>query len=186
MDAKTKSALENQAFEAHALEAQSLASRLLLGELPEDERVKLEERCLDDAAFLEALAAAENDVVDSYVRNELDEVEREMFEKRYLASPRHRRRVDAAAAIAAKADDEVRQASEPAPFPTAEIATPFAVTRSRKKSNVFPIPLAIAAGLVLAMSGALAFTTWNLHRKVDALSADRASAEAKWKDAVAQ
>ncbi|HEV8266938.1 MAG TPA: hypothetical protein VGR00_01845 [Thermoanaerobaculia bacterium] len=179
MDAKSKPAVE--------LEAQALASRLLLGELPEDERVKLEERCLDDAAFFEALIAAENDLVDGYVRNELDEVEREMFEKRYLASPRHRRRVDAAAAIAAKADAELKQLNEPAPFPTAEIVLPFAAPRAEPpKRRTLAVPLAIAAGLFLAMSGTLAFTTWSLNRKVDALSAQRASAEAKWKEAVAQ
>jgi hypothetical protein len=73
--------------------------RYLLGMLPEVEAVALEQRYFSDPETFEQVWAAENDLVDDYVAGRLGAGERRLFTERYLASPRHRERVAAAAAL---------------------------------------------------------------------------------------
>jgi hypothetical protein len=73
--------------------------RYFLGDLPQEERVRLEDRYLVDVELFEELLAAENDLLDAYVRGELTEAERQQFEMEYLKSPERRDRVDFASAL---------------------------------------------------------------------------------------
>ncbi|HNU06416.1 MAG TPA: hypothetical protein PKO33_01540 [Pyrinomonadaceae bacterium] len=70
-----------------------------LGELPEAEQSAIEERFFSDAEFSEWLDEVEVDLIDSYVRDELDGRRRRDFETNYLVSENRRDRVRAAAAI---------------------------------------------------------------------------------------
>jgi hypothetical protein len=65
--------------------------KYLLGELPEEERERLEVRLLTDDSFYEALTALEDEVedelIDQYLDGELTEPERENFERILRNSP---------------------------------------------------------------------------------------------------
>ena len=78
--------------------------RYLLGELPETEAAALEERWFADEESFERAWESENRLVDDYVRGRLARAERGRFESHYLASPVHRRRVEAARRLLAAAD----------------------------------------------------------------------------------
>src|SRR3954467_11632978 len=72
----------------------------LLGQLTEAEQAKVEDRAFEDAGFLEALEAAEADLIDSYVRHELSPADRRSFESRFLNSAQRRSKVEFARALA--------------------------------------------------------------------------------------
>jgi hypothetical protein len=50
---------------------EELLTAYLLGELPEDRQLEVEERIFTDAAYLESLALRENLLIEQYRRNEL-------------------------------------------------------------------------------------------------------------------
>jgi len=73
--------------------------RYLLGRASPEERVDLENRYFSDASLFERLTEAENDLIDSYVRGELSDFDRQEFERQYLGSPQRRARVQFANAL---------------------------------------------------------------------------------------
>src|SRR5947207_12266493 len=81
------------------LEDENQVLRYLLGEMPDRERTDFEDRCFADDSFYQTVLAAEDDLIDSYVRGELAATARRLFEARYLASPRLSSRVDFARAL---------------------------------------------------------------------------------------
>lgn len=70
------------------------ALQYLLGELPEPEAVQFEEEYFNDDELFEETSALENELIDSFVRGELSEAERQQFEKGYLISPARRANVE--------------------------------------------------------------------------------------------
>ena len=66
---------------------EALARRYLLGTLPEDERQRVEDLYFSKPERFEELVAAENDLIDSYVRRALSSSEARLFESNYLSSP---------------------------------------------------------------------------------------------------
>jgi len=75
------------------------AIRYFFGELSEPELAAVEERFFTDEEFSEWLDEVETDLIDSYVRDELDASQRQKFEAKFLVSERRRSRVKAAAAL---------------------------------------------------------------------------------------
>jgi hypothetical protein len=73
--------------------------RYLLGDLAEEERVRVENQYLANGEVFEELLAVENDLLDSYVRGELTEDERKRFESKYLTSQERRNKVEFARAL---------------------------------------------------------------------------------------
>jgi len=71
----------------------------LLGQLPEEERSRLEEMFFSDDELFEQLLAIEDDLIDDYVRNELSRKQRKQFELYFLSSPQRRERVEFARAL---------------------------------------------------------------------------------------
>ncbi len=65
---------------------EDMMKRFLLGELPETERARLEERALCDEETSSLLGSVEDDLVDAYVLGELPARRRAAFERLYLAS----------------------------------------------------------------------------------------------------
>lgn len=65
----------------------------LLGRLPEDEAVRLDELSITDDSFALRLNDAENDLVDAYVRGELSGETQERFRSFYLSSPKRQEKV---------------------------------------------------------------------------------------------
>lgn len=78
---------------------EELISRYLLGELPEDQQVEIEDRAFSDKDYLASITAVENDLIDEYVRGELSTADRQRFETRFLASAERRKRVEFATAL---------------------------------------------------------------------------------------
>jgi hypothetical protein len=89
--------------------SETLMRRYLLGDSPLEERLYFENRYLADAEMFEELAAAENDLIDSYVRGDLTEDERQKFEALLLRSPQRREKVEFARALG-QVSDLARQA----------------------------------------------------------------------------
>jgi hypothetical protein len=72
---------------------ETLLVKYLLGDLSEEEQVRVEDRAFADADYRGALEAAEADLIDAYVRGELLPAERRGFERRFLVSPQRRKKV---------------------------------------------------------------------------------------------
>ena len=77
-----------------------LIVRYLLGDLPEDEQVQLEDRAFTDREYLRNIEDVENDLIDEYVRGALSETKRRQFEHRFLASAERQKKVEFARALA--------------------------------------------------------------------------------------
>src|SRR5215471_15615843 len=80
--------------------------RYLLGDLPETEQTAVEQEYFVDQERFEEVWATENDLVDRYVRGRLSRRERELFERNYLQSPKHRERVAISRKLLEAADSQ--------------------------------------------------------------------------------
>src|SRR3954471_23043773 len=87
----------------HPSDVQTL-TQYLLGSLPAAETERLDELSVTDDETAEALKSVENDLIDAYVQDELDEVARSQFKTHYLASAARRERVAFAWAFQAEAE----------------------------------------------------------------------------------
>ncbi len=105
----------------------------LLGSLPEDETEKLDQLSIEDDEFSWRLAAAENDLVDAYVRGELPAATAELFQTHYLATARRRAKVRFAEMLAKGHDRKV--------------AAPV------RRPSIWRWGLALAASVVVMASG---------------------------------
>src|SRR5262245_55313312 len=92
---------------------EKLLIRYLLGNLLEEQRLRIEGGFLSDDQRYERLLALENELFYDYAQNKLSSGEREQFEKQFLSSEQNRMRVLIASALA-------RKMSESASFETTE------------------------------------------------------------------
>jgi len=74
----------------HLLEEDLLLKRFLLAELSQDEQSEVEERLFSDPEYFSQFRAAEDDLIDEYLYGDLDENERERFERYFLITPERR------------------------------------------------------------------------------------------------
>ena len=81
------------------LNSEKLIAQYLLGDLPEEQQVEVEDRAFQDQEYLASITAVENDLIDEYVRDEMPENVRRKFENRFLASAERRKRVEFAKAL---------------------------------------------------------------------------------------
>jgi hypothetical protein len=79
---------------------ESVMRKYLLGDLPAEERTRVEDEYFADADRFEELVGAENDLIDAYVRGTLSDSERRQFEQHYANRPERRGRIDFAKALA--------------------------------------------------------------------------------------
>jgi hypothetical protein len=79
---------------------EELIARYLLGELSEEEQVRLEDLAFSDREFLQEILAVESDLIDEYARGELSDSRRRQFESRFLTSAERRQKVEFARAFA--------------------------------------------------------------------------------------
>jgi anti-sigma factor RsiW len=82
------------------LNSEQLIARYLLGELPEEQQVEIEDRAFSDQEFMASITSVENDLIDEYVRGEMSDTDRRRFESRFLPSESRRKRVEFARALA--------------------------------------------------------------------------------------
>lgn len=78
------------------------AIRYFLGEISETELAAVEERFFADEEFSAWLDEVETDLIDSYVRDELDFSQKKRFEQNFLVSERRQARVKTAAVLLEK------------------------------------------------------------------------------------
>lgn len=127
--------------------SEKLIAQYLLGELPEEQQVGIEDRAFQDKDYLAAITAVENDLIDEYVRNELSEAERRRFESRFLASAERRKRVAFAKALSGVAVE--------APVPVlAPAASSWREWLDAFFRGLNPVPrFAMAAAMLLLLVG---------------------------------
>jgi hypothetical protein len=90
--------------------------RYLLNELSEEDQTHFEDAYLVDGSLFDQLRAVEDELIEDYVRGNLSDRERRLFERHYLASEQRRARVEAARQLvhvcslqsAVQADTEAR------------------------------------------------------------------------------
>lgn len=70
-----------------------LMMRYLLGDISDEEQVRLEEQYFVDDTVFEQLSAFEDELIDGYVRGELAEPQRKQFELHFLNSAQRRRKL---------------------------------------------------------------------------------------------
>jgi anti-sigma factor RsiW len=73
---------------------EDLIVRYLLGDLPEERLTEIEDRAFRDPEYLQEILAVESDLIDGYVRNELSDSERRLFQSRFLVSAERRQKVE--------------------------------------------------------------------------------------------
>jgi hypothetical protein len=135
----------------------------LLGLLPSDAAERLDEASIADDEVAARLRAAEDDLVDAYVRGTLIGETRAHFESHYLSSPRRRERVASARRFVRAVDRAARQA-------------PADDRPGRGGSRLVPI-LAIAAALSLVATGALLVQNVRLGRGLSVAKNERAATD---------
>ena len=91
--------MEDGAFE------ETVVIRYLLGDLPEEAQVSLEDRAFSDPEFMRVIEAVETDLIDSYVRDEMRPQEKRQFEGRFLSSPERRKKIEFARALVKVSSD---------------------------------------------------------------------------------
>jgi len=142
---------------------QNFLVQYLLGLLPEAESERPDELSITDDSFAAKLEAAENDLVDAYVRDELTGERLEQFRKHYLASPARREKVKFALAL--------QEFGEPTALPAVE-ARPMDPGSAKRGwlAGIFTMPafqsgLAVATIVLLLLGGWLLFDNLRLRRQ---------------------
>ncbi len=162
--------MENGSFD------ERVAVRYLLGDLPEDLLVQVENRAFSDPEYLRVVEAVEADLIDSYVRGELQASERRQFEVRFLASPARRKKVEFARAWA-------RVASESQAADNTEMARSGVPRRSwrdalarlvRGPVPAFQFAMGVVAVVLVSVISWQAVQTTRLRGRVGELEAERA------------
>ncbi|HET9282792.1 MAG TPA: hypothetical protein VFR24_12590 [Candidatus Angelobacter sp.] len=92
-----------------------LLTRYLLGDLPAEQAEQLDELSVVDDEFAWRLNGVENELVDGFVRGELEGETLQKFQSVYLASPRRRQKVEFAAGLFELEKRTALQAASPKP-----------------------------------------------------------------------
>src|SRR6185369_5430939 len=140
-----------------APDQEKLIRRFLLGELASPEREPVEERLLEDEAFLSQVEAAEDDLVDDYVHGKLSSPEIENFEKYFLSVRERQEHIHFSRALQSvlTEDDQVSQPST---------AKTFVAARPGFWAGVFSRPVLAAALSVAVLLLAVALVWFGVMR----------------------
>jgi hypothetical protein len=153
--------------------------RYLLGDLPEEEQVEIEDRAFEDQQYSRSIVAAEADLIDAYIHGQLNEADRGRFAQRFLQSAERRRKVEFARALAQLAPEfktVTVQRTSTAPEGKFSLGSSLAAFMR----GLAPITrFAFAAGVVLMVAGAfwLAFESVKLRSQLRAALETRRSSE---------
>jgi hypothetical protein len=138
-----------------------VARRFLLGQLSTEEQGRIEQLAFADPAVFEFLQAAENDLMDEFLYDELSPQEKTSFEKYVLTKPGRRRDLRIARALRQYLDQE-NQPSE---------VVPLTVNDSERKISFWQRlglgaatgPL-VAAAVVIVAIGVIVLIIWAIRR----------------------
>ena len=134
---------------------EQLITDFLLGNLPEEEIERLDEMSLADDDFANRLQAAENDLVDAYVKGELSGASLTQFKSHYLRSSKRREKVQFA--------ETLQTLSKKSSIPT------------RQQNISKSLWLAAAAAVVLFFLSYLIFQNVRLHNQLEVIQAEKQS-----------
>jgi len=165
----------------------NLLRAYLLGSLPEAEVEQCDELSFIDDEFVVRLQAVEDDLIDSYLQNELTKTELAQFEAYYLASPRRQEKVKFARSLQSFTERQI-VAQTVAPV-EARVPVQPAVQSDREAAswwqslrNLFTLPNLTmqwgmaAAALLLLLAGGWLFTEMQrLRGQIDASQTERAA-----------
>lgn len=157
-----------------AVDNEKLISRYLLGELPDEQQVEIEDRAFSDQEYLASITAVENDLIDEYVRGELSADARQRFESRFLASAERRKRVEFAKALRTVVSES------PAVKKVVQPATTWRESLYAFLNGLNPaarLAFVAAALLVFAVAAWLFVETMRLRSQVMTLQAERQSGQ---------
>ncbi|HZS04656.1 MAG TPA: zf-HC2 domain-containing protein [Blastocatellia bacterium] len=161
-----------------------------------------------DDDFAACLEAVENDLIDAYVRGELDEGERARFESHYRASPRRREKVKFAQALQSFAEQKILAGAATASAAVVEVSAQQVRAEESEQAgrpdagsapgwrallSLFTVPnltlqwgLAAAAMLLLVAGGWLVFETLRLRGQLEQGQSERATLEQRERELQAQ
>jgi hypothetical protein len=145
-----------------------LIAQYLLGELPENEQIAIEDEAFSDPEVRSAVEAVEQDLIDEYVRGDLPASQRQRFESHFLASVERKKKLYFAQALIGVIGDKPKVAG-PA---VTEVST-------RPGFWSFLTRPAVAYGLAAAAVVLLLFGSWlglqrsRLQSEVEQLRATR-------------
>jgi hypothetical protein len=153
-----------------------LLRRYLLGRLSDEEQVRVEDRAFADAGYVATLAAVEADLIDSYVRGELPQLDRRDFERRFLTSTSRRSKIEFARALARVAEESNAHRTLLAEHPSGWRAL-LGVLREWHPALQFAAGMAV----LLCFAGATWLTVQNasIRSQVGALEAQRREGESR-------
>lgn len=158
---------------------ENLMVRYLLGDLTEEERLRVEERFFTDDEVSEQLLALENELLYDYAQGSLTQRQRELYERRFLSTAQNRRKAEYAAELMrAVADLRTTQQTPAATVETkaAPILEPLRAFFSLR-SHTMRYALAAAGLSLAALSGWLVSETVRLRNQLDRLQAEHAAKE---------
>jgi anti-sigma factor RsiW len=155
----------------------------LLGASTEAETEHLDEMSLTDDDFAQRLHAVENDLVDAYVRGELQGNAAARFDSHYLASPGRRDKVAFAERLLGFTDKAFAARAETMDEATpASVAARKTIARESSRFRLFARPhlslqrgLAAAAVVVFFAAGYLTFENLRLRDQIAREQAERAA-----------
>jgi hypothetical protein len=159
--------------------SESLLVRYLLGDLPEEQQVEIEERAFSDHQYLRNIQAVESELIDEYVRGGLRADERRRFEERFFASAERRSKVEFSRALATVAPEftaagrAVLPRTAPLPGLWQHVHGAFLAALSR------PARYALAAAALLVVLGStwLIVESFRLRGQLAQLRAEQESRE---------
>jgi hypothetical protein len=147
---------------------EALLVQFLLGSLPEEEQVQVEDRAFADPDYMSSVEAVEADLIDAFVRGELSPVERRAFEARFMTSPVRVRKVEFARALA-RVTTELKSAE---PLHAARRSSwPSLLSLMRGWSPAFQFAAGVAALGVLAAVSTLLVQYAAMRSRVTVLEA---------------
>ena len=128
----------------------SVATRYILGQLPPEERARLEEEYFANSELFEELVAAENDLIDAYVAGRLHGNDLAQFESHFLNTPEHQERVAfARTLLQSKSRNEL-------PDPP-----PIKASSAQRTLSLFSARGVAAALIFLVVAGGLWLAIWD-------------------------
>jgi len=146
-----------------------ILAQYLLGSLRFAETERLDELSITDDEFVESLRAAEYDLIDAYVADDLSDADRQRFDSHYLANTHNRDRVAFARALrewaAADAATEIVNVSKGESRPRW-----FAWLRPSRMAFQWAV---VAAVLILFVAGVLLFQNLRLRSQLRDAQASR-------------
>jgi len=83
----------------------AILRKYLLGDIPQEEQTRIEQRLLIDADFGEELSMTRTEMIDDYVADNLSSKEKEEFEKHFLSTPEHVQMIEIGRALNKRLED---------------------------------------------------------------------------------